>query len=364
MMKQTKCRQQLKHASVRDLPGLCNFCGITPRPEKWKPPTTLGASFSDMWACAECLSSASEMMEIRRQYKHRMRLQAEWLNCNDCGLIKHRRFFDFADSIQYCIACQIQERCRNPDPVEPQTKPPEEAESEGSDVEEVMIRFCNGCEKLRPKTAFATDGPPYAVEGKQFCQRCASEEVPPGRKPSSSTLHECSGKGCSGSNGQHRWSEHSFTEAHFVDAMYSKKPLRCARCEVREDSIASLLEFRCTACQSTKRLCEFSANVCKQHMQEERRPQKKCYDCQFPECVVPGCTARPAVPVLPHHLDDEGKWICRSHRFPPCSVCKITTRPPSVNSDKKFRDWTCEHCQVPKRQQFSASGPCSQGTMS
>jgi hypothetical protein len=61
---------------------------------------------------------------------------------------------------------------------------------------------------------------------------------------------------------------------------------------------------------------------------------------------VPGCTERPPVAILHNHVELDGSWYCHSHRYPPCSICRVTPRPASAISGKiKFKDWVCYACK-------------------
>ena len=106
--------------------------------------------------------------------------------------------------------------------------------------------------------------------------------------------------------------------------------------------------FTCDGCTELKPLSEFTAVVCRQFLQGERRCKKKCFECHFPECAIAGCTKRPSVAVGHNHVEADGKWYCHSHRYPPCSVCRITPRPLSAISGKiKFKAWVCGGCKTP-----------------
>ena len=105
--------------------------------------------------------------------------------------------------------------------------------------------------------------------------------------------------------------------------------------------------FTCDGCKERRPLKDFTAVVCKQYLQGERRAAKKCFECHYPRCAIDGCQERPRVAVSHNHVEKDGKWYCHSHRYPPCSVCRKTPRPASAISGKiKFKDWICDGCQA------------------
>ena len=220
---------------------------------------------------------------------------------------------------------------------------------QGSPV--AAIVYCTKCQQMKLKRHFTEE----AVRMWRLrddsheicCKKCGGVSV---RQPASKDKYRCSGIGCSGTD-QQSWSELHFLDADRVDAEQKRETAKCARCRVRENPEEAKKDFPCEACDKWKRLTEFSAIVCKQVLLGERRSHKRCYECQYPECCIPGCAERPEVAVSANHVDkntdtDKPEWICHSHRYPPCSVC-LTPRPTSAISGKiKFAEWTCKECQA------------------
>ena len=95
----------------------------------------------------------------------------------------------------------------------------------------------------------------------------------------------------------------------------------------------------------TKHLSAYSAVCCQQFLLKERRAQTyRCMDCQDPTCAQ--CDRKPEKPVSPNHLDSKGKWHCNKHRYPPCSVCRITPRPEKLlTQTSRYKEWVCNTCQ-------------------
>ena len=91
----------------------------------------------------------------------------------------------------------------------------------------------------------------------------------------------------------------------------------------------------------TKHLSAYSAVCCQQFLLKERRAQTyRCMDCQDPTCAQ--CDRKPEKPVSPNHLDSKGKWHCNKHRYPPCSVCRITPRPEKLlTQTSRYKEWVC-----------------------
>ena len=70
------------------------------------------------------------------------------------------------------------------------------------------------------------------------------------------------------------------------------------------------------------------------------------------------CDAKPESPVMFNHVEKDGSWYCLLHRYPPCSVCRITPRPESaMHSKMKFKDWTCEACRHTQKAEQTTPQP-------
>ena len=114
--------------------------------------------------------------------------------------------------------------------------------------------------------------------------------------------YPCKGPGCSTDMAQSRWSELHFVEDDLLSALINKETPVCARCAVLNDPVESTKIFQCEKCQKKLPLGEFSAVVCKQHLKGERRQHKRCFECQYPQCSVPGCSQRPEVAIAANHV--------------------------------------------------------------
>ncbi len=337
--------------------------------------------------CGACRALPAEELCWRREMRDlEVRLAADFRLCEDCmaqGRILCRRHyteFDDEDSTEYCKACQRREaESQNADrdvagsASENPSKACADSESESSDRECALIMFCDGCQSMRPTSAFSSDvaglQPKSACTtdgSNRFCKRCVSGESQVGRTPGTSATYRCATDGCSSDKEEH------FLETEIVDAAgqslfrkcedaASKKGApKCAQCMVREDPVAAKLQFRCEHCKESKALTDFSAVICKQHLRGERRPHKRCHECQYPQCCVPGCSTRPAMAILSNHVDEQGQWICLSHRYPPCCICRSTPRPLSAMRTRwQFRDWTCEGCQASSKRPGADMRTCA-----
>jgi hypothetical protein len=133
------------------------------------------------------------------------------------------------------------------------------------------------------------------------CKVCTREGQIMGRKvPEKGVKHKCCGAGCSSDTQQKEWDDLHFLGAHLTYAEEYKKHAKCCRCIVAEDT-SICKTVKCDGCGVRKHIKEYSGIVCKQFMLGQRR-EWKCYECQFPECCVPGCTERPPVAILHNHV--------------------------------------------------------------
>ena len=214
------------------------------------------------------------------------------------------------------------------------------------------VVYCDGCKTLKTKKDFCDEAlTRWMMRNADFdifCKRCKAGAGHSGRERVSPEKRRCCGRGCSSDHGQQSWTAVHFLQADWTDAENSGETAKCARCKVLEDPVMSQLEFPCDGCGGQKKkLTEFSAVICKDHLLERRHGNKRCFECQYPQCCIPGCSLRPEVAVASNHVDQDGQWICHWHRYPPCCVCNVTPRPLSAISGKiKFREWTCEECQA------------------
>ena len=209
------------------------------------------------------------------------------------------------------------------------------------------IIFCDGCQKLRRLKFFSLEMKErwrWMVQSEPIhCKSCQAGGAAKGRDKASPDMYPCCGTGCSCEEGQVLHTELDFLEADLVEAVARKVSARCARCTVAEDKTLQEIRFECHGCKEEKQLKYFSAVVCKQYLLNERRQKKRCYECQYPQCAMVGCTARPQVPVGHNHVEADGKWFCHPHRYPPCCVCRREPRPLSAISGKiKFKDYLAE----------------------
>ena len=181
-----------------------------------------------------------------------------------------------------------------------------------------------------------------------LCKECVRGGPAKGKTAvDKSVKYKCCGVGCSSDAGQKEWFDTHFLHEHLTHAEARGETAKCARCVVAEDSsIHKLVE--CKGCGEKKQVKEYSAILCRQFLHAERREHIwKCYECQYPECCVPGCKERPPGAVSHNHVEADGRWFCHNHRYPPCSVCRLTPRPPSTCNGKiKFKEWTCAICQT------------------
>ena len=136
---------------------------------------------------------------------------------------------------------------------------------------------------------------------------------------------------------------------------------RCACRRIMEDpTIVDVFESQ--TCHTTKHLTQFSAVFCKQFLQKERRDRNfRCLECQFPKCGK--CNATLDKPVFGNHLDANGQWYCHTHRYPPCSVCRITQRSGAkLNHRFRFQEWVCSGCQKDPGTATSSPKPAPSAT--
>ena len=209
------------------------------------------------------------------------------------------------------------------------------------------VVYCDGCHSMKTKREFTAS---MRQKWERFdhteeimCKTCEGDAS--SRTLDWDTKYTCCGTACSSDTMQKEWPEHYFLKRDLVHTLVKESSARCARCQVIDDP--SILDvFECNACHTTKHLSAYSAVFCKQFLLKERRAQTyRCMDCQFPKCAQ--CDAQPEKPVSPNHLDAKGKWYCRTHRYPPCSVCRITPRPPGwFDANLKFKQWVCATCQT------------------
>ena len=229
------------------------------------------------------------------------------------------------------------------------------------------IVFCDGCQKVKRRKDFSgemvTRWMLMQQEEPVHCKRCTGELGEKGRQPVDEKMWRCCGAACSGAQHQEH-SELDFLEGDLVEALRRGVTARCARCMVIEDHSFDDISFECVACHVDKPLKEFSAVLCKQHLKGEHRNKKKCLQCQYPVCAIVDCNERPSVPVGHNHVEQDGKWYCHGHRYPPCCVCRRVPRPLSSISGKiKFKDWVCPGCKA-KGEVAPELAPCSTESVS
>ena len=81
----------------------------------------------------------------------------------------------------------------------------------------------------------------------------------------------------------------------------------------------------------------------------------RCNDCQYPKCAL--CDNRPEKAVSPNHLEADGSWYCRKHRYPPCSICRVAERPIGYQKSKlKFKEWICSGCETTDKKHPQRAG--------
>ena len=153
----------------------------------------------------------------------------------------------------------------------------------------------------------------------------------------------CCGIGCTSEDGQLQWPADHFLEEVLTDCEARQETPQCARCQVRSHPDTANVPTKCEKCHALKTLADFSATSCK-HWLLQRQTPGVCYECQYPQCCVAGCLARPLVPVSPNHVEKDGKWFCQSHRYPPCSVCRAPRPLRTMCGRVKFKPWTCKDC--------------------
>ena len=210
------------------------------------------------------------------------------------------------------------------------------------------VIFCDRCQQMKRKKDYAEDMRGRWMLMQQdkeiHCKQCAGDVSTKGRQPVDEQKHRCCGQFCSQTEQQLTWSELHFLPEDLVHAEARQETARCARCKVREDSQLSSLEFECDKCHKHMELGNFSAIVCRQVLQGERRSKKRCYECQYPQCCVVGCTSRPDVAISPNHVDLNGKWYCHDHRYPPCRVCRKPRPASQIGGKIRFKQWICGTC--------------------
>jgi hypothetical protein len=195
--------------------------------------------------------------------------------------------------------------------------------------------------EMRRKWAYVDE------EAKIICKSCSKDKSR--EEDGSEPLYTCCGLGCSSEESQARLPALHFITKDLIEAQLQNRSAKCGRCLVLEDA-SNQVTFQCTGCEVMKRLTDFSVVACKQFLLGDRRSHLyRCTACQYPKCGL--CDTRPDLPISPNHLEADGKWYCRFHRYPPCSVCRITARPPGFfNYRFKFKDWVCRTCQEPDGQ--------------
>eukprot|EP00959_Pyramimonas_sp_CCMP1952_P289632 6057638-Pyramimonas_sp.AAC.3 len=211
----------------------------------------------------------------------------------------------------------------------------------------VRIMTCDGCCVAKLPHMFSRD----MVErwkgmedvGEILCKQCTGERSKTGRVAQSLERYACCGIGCSSDSGQKVWPEEYFAAAHLVRDAERQQTSVCAKCVVleRRDQGA---RFACNKCGVEKHITEYSQVFCKQYLMGERRELNyRCLECQFPKCDR--CEARPEKPVSANHVDSKGKWLCRVHRYPPCSGCGKAKTDEMIAGKNRLKQWRCEECQ-------------------
>ncbi len=172
--------------------------------------------------CGGCSALPSEELWWRHEKRElEIRLAAEFRQCVDCfqqGCRLWRRHyteFDDDDSTEYCKRCQRRARTSEAESEnadrdvadsasENPAKPCAGSVSEASDREGTPIIFCDGCDRMRPTSAFSSDAaglqPKSACTtdgSKRLCKRCVSGESQVGRTPGTSATYRCATDGCS-----------------------------------------------------------------------------------------------------------------------------------------------------------------------
>ena len=132
----------------------------------------------------------------------------------------------------------------------------------------------------------------------------------------------------------------------FVDAMLAeweeKQTLleaQCARCVVQRKEHAEKEAAECHGCHETKCITRFGPMAVKDWLTHTRTSNRwRCYDCQYPACVL--CAARP-LHAIPHNGLLDGKYYCEECRYPPCKCGKRRENP---GGKQRFLSYTCEEC--------------------
>ena len=153
----------------------------------------------------------------------------------------------------------------------------------------------------------------------------------------------CCGSGCASAEHQQKLPSSHFIQEELTHSLSQGISARCARCTLLEDGTINKA-LVCNACEESKHITEYSAIVCKQYLQGQKRGTGyRCNACQFPKCAL--CSNRPDKAISPNHLEPDGSWYCREHRYPPCCKCRVAPRPPGLCKSKhKFKAWTCPSC--------------------
>ena len=104
----------------------------------------------------------------------------------------------------------------------------------------------------------------------------------------------------------------------------------------------------CQTCKETKHVSCFSPLELKHWLAGERKQHTwSCYDCQFPPCCMCEGDQRP-LDAVPHNARIDGKYYCKTHRYPPCQGCGQERPEGSLGGttrrDALFKPWTCPGC--------------------
>ena len=156
-------------------------------------------------------------------------------------------------------------------------------------------------------------------------------------------VYVCCGTGCASADYQQKWPRSHFIKEDLIHAQLQGVSARCARCQIMEDKNTQR-NITCKGCEQSKHITMYSAVVCKQFLQGVNGGRGfRCNECQFPKCAL--CDNRPEKAISPNHLEPDGKWYCRKHRYPPCSICRVAERPLGYQKSKvKFKEWICSTC--------------------
>ena len=187
-----------------------------------------------------------------------------FLCCDECGQIRHRDKFQWADWENW---------------------------QEGG-AKTILCKSCNGTSQQRSLVTYACSGalcrsrqrPEY-----HFCEDLLTEKL----------LH-----------GLH------------VQLQCARCFIRSDQCDRRELAVAQ--SYQCVACRQQKPINDFAPVAIRDWLAGRRKAERwRCYDCQYPECAntqleVKDCLGR-AMHAVPHNALVHGQYYCENCRYPPCS---------------------------------------------